>query len=782
MTPELPKAIATNIKYFTERTYLLPKILTWLEQSQDRVFLLTGGPGTGKSMVTAWLAGAGPAPTDPLERLQLERIRSQVAAVHFCVAASRNFSPRAASENIANQLTQNIGRFGSALAATLMERVQITVSQQVGAMTGGSLTGVSIGRLDLGSFSDEASFDRCFVQPVKKLYTEGYDSPMLLLFDALDEAQTYTGSANLVQLLSELADLPALVRILATTRSDPRVLKYYTDSPTFDLIADAPGGVPEIQSYAAQRLASEAPSLEAGQRDLLIKRIREEAKGVFLYAQMVLDDLLPRLSDIPDLVNYSLPKGLSRLFHDFLNRELGRDEDRWYGIFQPLLGLISVARWPGLSRTQLCEITGKDIEQPLRACKQYLAGDLPEGPFRIFDRSLTEFFLIDADNLDYHIDAATMHRLITDYYLRTYSQNWSRCDAYGLNHIVEHALASGMMDQERKAAFDRILTDTFVNAIQEHTGWLFAFIEDLEALARVEPDLAAKLCFTLVLDRPPNSLVIQHALRLLAKLWPIVGSSGRPDSQRDKSLEGVIEILGNPAGDIPARLMANLELETDDRVRGAIALALAEVGDPEAAPCLLKMFKNEYGQASWAAADALIALNQRPVIPELTCWYRELQGKNDPRSRARKGRILYVLGWMHAEEAQALKPSARAASDPRIIGRAVDLTWLLRPEQGDECYLIDQLSLILASSPEQPQELGPWADEWLQKRLVRALQKLRVTAALPDLRLLLEHLRSRATPKKPVNGSQIWWELEAAKRERLVEAVGDAITDLQVGR
>ena len=72
-------------------------------------------------------------------------------------------------------------------------------------------------------------------------------------------------------------------------------------------------------------------------------------------------------------------------------------------------------------------------------------------------------------------------------------------------------MASGLNDQEEKLTFNRILTDEFVNAIQERTGWLYAFIEGLEALAKVEPNLAASLCFTLVLDRPPNSLVIQHA-------------------------------------------------------------------------------------------------------------------------------------------------------------------------------------------------------------------------------------------------------------------------------
>ena len=354
MDPKSPVAIAANIKYFTGRKWLLPRLLSWLEQSSDRVFLLTGGPGTGKSMVMAWLAGAGPIPTDPTAQSQLEQIRSSVAAVHYCQAASRNITPQAFAENIANQLTRRVPKFAEALSATLAERVQINVSQPIGTVEAGAnvtVTGVMIGRIDLGNLGDELSFDRTFTQPIKKLYADGYDKIMLVLIDALDEAQVYRGNVNLVQLLSELADLPPQVRFIETTRSDPRVDKYFLDVSKIDLIEDAPFDNADVRIYVAQRLASEAPGLDSEKRDLLAMRIGEEAKGVFLYGHMVVNDLLSHLSDIPGLENYQLPKGLSRLYHNFLNREIGRDDNRWYETFRPLLGLIAVARGSGLTRT-----------------------------------------------------------------------------------------------------------------------------------------------------------------------------------------------------------------------------------------------------------------------------------------------------------------------------------------------------------------------------------------------------------------------------------------------
>jgi hypothetical protein len=171
MVAELPKLVADNIEHFTGRAWLVPKLLDWYEKSDERILMLVGGPGTGKSMIMAWLAGHGPAPDDPEIRGQLEQLRAQVKAVHFCMAASRNITPQATAENIANQLTQNVPGFAGALAATLAERVQIAVTQNVGPVqAGGSVTGVSIARIDLGALGDELSFDRAFSQPLKKLY------------------------------------------------------------------------------------------------------------------------------------------------------------------------------------------------------------------------------------------------------------------------------------------------------------------------------------------------------------------------------------------------------------------------------------------------------------------------------------------------------------------------------------------------------------------------------------------------------------------------------------
>jgi tetratricopeptide (TPR) repeat protein len=441
---DLSKRVAEGIDRFTGRAWLLPKLLEWWEDGTDRVFLLTGGPGTGKSMIVAWLGGYGPSPEDPTAREQLARVRTLVKAAHFCQAASRNVTPQAFAESVANQLTGTVPRFGDALAATLADRVSIVGTAQAGtAASGSSLTGVAISRIELGALGDELSFDRAFTQPLKKLYASGYSQPMFLLVDALDEAQIYTG-VTIPNLLSRLTDLPAPVRFLVTTRDEPRILKMFRGVQPFDLIRDAPADIDDVGIYAAQRL-KKLGHISDAKRRAFAERLSKQAGGVFLYAAMVLDELLQTsTAGFPDLATYPLPKGLSGLYQDFLNRELGKDEQLWSDRYRPLLGLIAVAQGEGLTAAHLTSIVKRDqdeIGDTLRRCKQYLSGELPKGPFRAFHKSFSDFLLEDKQNVDYHIEPASMHKRIAEHYWSKYSDDWAKCDHYGLRHLSDHLYA-----------------------------------------------------------------------------------------------------------------------------------------------------------------------------------------------------------------------------------------------------------------------------------------------------------------------------------------------------
>jgi hypothetical protein len=452
MTIVFPEIISASIEHFTGRAWLLTPLLQWFEQSNQPIFILTGGPGTGKSMISAWLSGEGPLPSDVEAKAKLEQIRSQVGAVHFCVAASGTTDPRTMSKSMAEQLTENINGFSDALMKTLPEQVQIVVKQTIGTMHDSSATGVYIKSLNMGVLGDEASFNRLVREPLKKLYEEGYSEPLLLIIDSLDEATTYTGDINIVQLLTKLADFPESVRFLVTTRPDPRILKNFNVKP-FDLIEDAPADTDDIQLYAWERLVS----LEEPKRSHLANQTSQAAAGIFLYAYLVLNDLLPQLSEITNFEDIELPEGLVGLYKDFLNRELGKNEDRWYEVFKPLLGAIAVAQGDGLSREQIEGIVKKDsddVERAMRICAQYLSG-LPNGPFRLFHKSFSDFLLEDEENTDYHIDPTSMHRRIAIYYQRQYHDRWEKIDNYGIKYLLLHLLEFDKQSENKLKSLDQ---------------------------------------------------------------------------------------------------------------------------------------------------------------------------------------------------------------------------------------------------------------------------------------------------------------------------------------
>jgi len=196
---DIPTNIVEKTQGFTGRVWLLPKLREWSVDPKDHLLLVTGDPGCGKSTFMAWLAGAGQSPRDTEARSQLEHIRRRIKAIHFCRSGSGNTAPGSFAQSVAAQLTRAVPGYSEALAATLPERLQISVLQQIGTVnTAAQVTGVSIGHLDFGSIDDEVSFDRFIRAPLKRLYRAGdFAESLILLVDALDEAARFWREAYL---------------------------------------------------------------------------------------------------------------------------------------------------------------------------------------------------------------------------------------------------------------------------------------------------------------------------------------------------------------------------------------------------------------------------------------------------------------------------------------------------------------------------------------------------------------------------------------------------------
>ncbi len=447
----LPEKVSQYIDQFTGRTWLLPKVLDWLETSSERLLLITGDPGTGKSLVAAWLAGSGPLPGEPAARQQLERLRGYVKAAHFCQADGDSIQPAELAKNLANQLTLTLPGFKEEIEALLSDRVVFApVLNLENVAAGAFVAGISIKNLNLQDMDDQTRFTRSVSEPLRNLYKHKNPGQILIIINSLDEALSYTGDVRIPNLLAKLANLPEDVRFLAVTRPDPRVLKDFFQVRTLDLVDNAPPGAEDVRQYIS---ASLPDAIGEPRRTEMARQISDASRGVFLYGRLVVEELREDLKKGRLQPNLVFPPGLPAYYNRFLQRELGKDIELWQKDYRPVLGLVSVGQGEGLRGTQVGKVSRTNVEKILLACLQYMDGAYPEGPFRVFHRSFADFLLDSQENTYYHIDAANMHAMIADYYyaLNNFPTPPGMWDDYAMRYIPAHLEgASRLEDQEAR--------------------------------------------------------------------------------------------------------------------------------------------------------------------------------------------------------------------------------------------------------------------------------------------------------------------------------------------
>jgi hypothetical protein len=430
---------------FTGREWVFEAIDGWLADPDGaRAFLLTGGPGTGKTATAAQLVRmvGGEVPAEPYPYLGAGSIQF----FQFCQAFHNDtLDPLRFAKHLSLNLASVFPPFADALTQVGVRDPEIHIHQDVGAVaTGGTVAGILGLELHLGNLSAQVAFDRVVAGPLKQIAQADAPGTILILLDALDEALTYPGE-TLVDLLAHVLDdprdLPDQVRFLLTSRPDGRVT-HPLGQPALDLIANAPADVDDVRAYAHRRLRA----LDEPRRSDLADRIAGAGQGNFLYARYVIDDLPAGLDEVEDPAGLPLPADLHDVYRQFLRRELGRSLDKWDDDYAPLLGALAVARGDGLTSAQLAGVTKQrrtKMRRLLRTCGQYLAGPKPDGPFRIYHQSFREFLLEDSR---YRVFPQESNQDIADFYLKTWNKD-RECDTYGLRHLPIHMVEVGYSDR-----------------------------------------------------------------------------------------------------------------------------------------------------------------------------------------------------------------------------------------------------------------------------------------------------------------------------------------------
>lgn len=312
-----------NLQQLTEsfkgRSRILNEIDHWLQQNDQRFFLLTGEPGVGKSAIAA----------------HLTQTRKDIVAYHFCQADDVNtLKPGQIVRSLSAQLMKTLPGYSQALlntikSPTLAAKVKITYQKA----TNSEITEVFIGNLKSSNEGKEGQEDLDSLleilirAPLAALgdYQESLPDRAIFLIDGLDMAVSMAAAAqddeDIVTLLanfSEAENLPSWVRFILTSRPDRRVLRefeplhlYKSEAETQNLDAQTKAVIlpncqyklnemsdknqADIRQYIEQRVKQPAfqTLLATAQmsEQTLVEALTEQAQGNFRYVRCVLDEL-----------------------------------------------------------------------------------------------------------------------------------------------------------------------------------------------------------------------------------------------------------------------------------------------------------------------------------------------------------------------------------------------------------------------------------------------------------------------------------------------------------
>lgn len=775
---DFTKHISDRTQDFTGREWVFKTINDWLAKSGgSHFFIFTGEPGSGKTAIASRLYQFSRGEVHPPYGLSYIQ-PGFLSAVHFCYARDRRWiNPKIFAESLALQLAKRYPVFSEALVERSGDRnVHIEVDQKVNEA--GQVIGVNINSIDLSGLSPEDAFIRIVREPLEALFHEESAKQVVILVDALDEALTYTGDVNIVGLLSRQENLPPQVRFILNSRPETEVLRPFKLDNAEELpLTEGEGLIlscNDVEKYIHKRLPDLVGQLSSNfSSGAFIDALKKKSKGNFLYVYYFLQMLLTQRKKIDRALIDKFPGELNKIYIQFLDRSIDNKKELWHKEYSPVIGTLAVAKEP-LTEIQIAnfvDMKRSHVRNVLNLLIQFLDVDsnLPatKRTYSIYHQSFAEFLLDENRSEEYWCEAQEQHERIIDYYIKNFKEKWSDCDdEYCFLYTVQHVI-----DVKSYDTLDDIITSDFMDACVQYFDWHMPFLENLERAVEVLPaEHVSKLCLRIIYGRKPNSLVNQRLLKLLTeKVRPELQKKGkklgRPESKLDIMIDEAVAALDSPVEVSVHRLEALLTSVKNSRVRSIIALALGNTKSSLATPTLLSMLREEKGTVGWSAADALIALDNRSIIPKLIAYFEDASG-----SASLQTRLLYILGRMKANEARTLLSKGLEHPNLYVKARAIDLIWLLAPIENSEEILWQKLGF----NPEGIEKDGnpAYKSEYLQHRLVTALGRVGSLKAKDHLRRFAsDDVAYRMKPKT---------KHQMRRRHRLEESINRAIRDLEI--
>ena len=308
-----------DIEYYVQRfqegtrEWVFDRVQNWLDDrsSQNRVMVITGNAGMGKSVISAVIC----------KRTQEA---GRLSGSHFCQYNNvRYCKPQLMIQSLACHFSHALPEYKLALMNQL--------TRNLGT--------------DLNNMGVEELFALLFKEPLSAVGDPGRN--MLMVIDGLDESE-YQGRNELLDVIAnQFCKLPIWIRFLVTTRPALNIAQKLKHLKPLELKSDSEENLQDVRVFCLKRLERVAKPANVGE---FIERIVLKSEGLMLYAHFLILTITENASIFQegDLVGSS-PFGISSVYHSYFKRlegELLKELDIKEEYFLNLLSTMTASREP----------------------------------------------------------------------------------------------------------------------------------------------------------------------------------------------------------------------------------------------------------------------------------------------------------------------------------------------------------------------------------------------------------------------------------------------------